>query len=65
VREAVCRDMQFLGIALDEETNRRPASADRVISQSDSSVAVLVVFTNEEIIVARETVRVLRRGGAL
>jgi acetate kinase len=63
VREAVCRDMQFLGIALDEESNRRPAGSDRVISQPDSSVAVLVVFTNEEIIVARETVRVLRESG--
>jgi acetate kinase len=59
VREAVCRNLQFLGIALDEESNRRPASGDRVISQPDSSVAVLVVFTNEEIIVARETVRVI------
>ncbi len=65
VREAVCRDMQFLGIALDEESNRRPASHDRLISQPDSSVAVLVVYTNEEIIVARETVRVLRSSGVL
>ena len=62
VREAVCRDMEFLGIFLDGEKNRQPASADRLISKPDSSVAVLVVFTNEEIIVARETVRVLSTG---
>jgi acetate kinase len=59
VREAVCRDMQFLGIALDEEANRRSASGDRLISRPTSSVAVLVVNTNEEIVVASETVRVI------
>lgn len=60
VRAAVCREMEFLGILLDEEKNRQPASGDRVISQTQSDVAVLVVYTNEEIIVARETVRVLK-----
>lgn len=59
VREAVCREMEFLGIFLDEGKNRQPTSGDRVISHSESEVAVLVVYTNEEIIVARETMRVL------
>ena len=62
VRQEVCRDMAFLGVELDEEKNRLPASGDRVISRTDSKVAVLVVYTNEEIVVARETVRVLREG---
>jgi acetate kinase len=61
VREAVCRDMEFLGIHLDQEINRQPASGDRMISSSNSDVAVMVVYTNEEIIVARETVRALGR----
>lgn len=61
VREAVCREMQFLGILLDEEKNRQPSSSDRLISRADSKVAALVVHTNEEIIVARETVRVLAK----
>jgi len=59
VRQEVCRDMEFLGIELDEEKNRLPSSGDRVISSPNSKVAVLVVYSNEEIIVARETVRVL------
>jgi len=59
VREAVCREMEFLGIALDDAKNRERATTDRVISASNSRVSVLVVYTNEEIIVARETVRVL------
>lgn len=59
VREAVCRDMEFLGILLDAESNRQPAKGDRLISRPHSSVAVLVIHTNEEVIVARETVRVI------
>jgi acetate kinase len=59
VREAVCRGMEFLGIALDDAKNRERPSADRVICAANSKVAVLVIYTNEEIIVARETVRVL------
>jgi len=59
VRQEVCRNLEFLGVELDEEKNRLPSSGDRVISSDNSRVAVLVVYTNEEIIVARETVRVL------
>jgi acetate kinase len=59
VRQEVCRDMKFLGIYLDDEANRQPARGDRIISSPNSGVAVLVVYTNEEIVVARETVRVL------
>jgi acetate kinase len=59
VRQEVCRGLEFLGLRLDDEKNRAPGSNDRIISSRDSKVAVLVVYTNEEIIVARETVRVL------
>ena len=59
VRQEVCRGLEFLGLRLDEEKNRAAGSNDRTISSRDSKVAVLVVYTNEEIIVARETVRVL------
>jgi acetate kinase len=58
-RELVCSHMEFLGIQLDEESNRAASRADRIISASGSPVTVLVVFTNEELMVARETVRVL------
>jgi acetate kinase len=59
VREALCRDMEFLRIPLDEKSHRRPSSGDRLISRPSSSVAVLVVHTEEEVIVAREPVRVI------
>ncbi len=59
IRERVCRGMEFLGLRLDPEANRKPGSSDRIISKPESRVAVLVIYTTEEIVVARDTVRVL------
>ncbi len=59
VRQEVCRGLEFLGVRLDEQRNRAAGSGDRVLSKSDSPAAVLVIYTNEEIIVARETLRVI------
>jgi acetate kinase len=59
IRERVCAGLEFLGIELDPARNRRPGSGDAVVSTPGLPVAVLVVRTNEELVVARETVRVL------
>jgi acetate kinase len=59
VREQVCTGLEFLGIHLNQEANRAPAHSDRVISLPCSRVALMVIYTNEELIVARETARVL------
>jgi acetate kinase len=59
VRQQVCNELEFLGIHLNQEANRAPAHGDRVISLPSSRVAVLVVYTNEELMVARETAKVL------
>jgi acetate kinase len=59
VREAVCGDLGFLGLELDSEANQQPSKQDRVISTSTSRVAVWVVYTNEELVVARESARVI------
>jgi len=58
VRAKVCEGLAFLGVRLDAERNRS-CSGEGIISSEDSPVKVLVVKTNEEIIVARETVRVV------
>jgi acetate kinase len=59
VRQEVCSGLEYLGIHLNPAINRAPAPGDHVISLPCSRVAVLVVYTNEELMVARETVRVL------
>ncbi len=53
IRRLVCEDMGFLGLELDEAANET-AKPDCVISTPTSRVKLLVVATNEEIVVARK-----------
>ncbi len=55
VREKVCAYLGYLGITIDEEANGKRGQ-EIVISTADSKVKVLVVPTNEELAIARETV---------
>lgn len=57
VRARVCRQLGWLGVRLDAEANR--ASRLR-ISTTESPVSVWVVPTNEELVIARHTSRLLR-----
>ncbi|MCX6345836.1 MAG: acetate kinase [Armatimonadetes bacterium] len=58
VRQRVCRDMEFLGIELDEEKNDTlRGKAD--ISKPSGKVKILLVPTNEELMIARETSHVV------
>ncbi|MCZ8518820.1 MULTISPECIES: acetate kinase [Paenibacillus] len=55
LRAAVCRGLSFLGIDFDEEANARRSPDDRAITKSGSKVQVLVIPTNEELVIARDT----------
>lgn len=59
LRSRVAERVAFLGVELDPERNRDPAEG--VKTRTGSPIALLTVATNEEIVVARETVRVLSR----
>ena len=54
VRAAVCADLQWFGIELDNEKNETSGDEPRIISVSSSRVAVLVVPTDEEGEIARQ-----------
>jgi acetate kinase len=56
VRERICEGLDFLGIHLDKERNigKKP-----VISHDDGPVAVRVMKTNEELMIARHTYRLI------
>ncbi len=56
VRAKVCSKLSFLGVKIDPEANEH-GTGERIISTADSRVAVTVVPTNEELMIARETVR--------
>lgn len=52
LRSRCCQGLEFLGVSLDDEWNE-VSTGDRVISNPDSSVQVLVVATNEDLLVGR------------
>ncbi len=55
MRKYVCEYLGYLGITLDEEKNQ-VRGEERIVSTEDSKVKVIVVPTNEELAIARETV---------
>ena len=58
IRKAVCDHLTFLGIQIGDGAND-VCGQEKIISTPDSAVKVLVVPTNEELAIARETVEVL------
>ncbi|MCK5704946.1 MAG: acetate kinase, partial [Cyclobacteriaceae bacterium] len=58
VREAVCKKFDFMGLKFDFEKNKGIRSQEAIISKPDSKIKVLVVPTNEELVIAKETVKV-------
>ena len=63
IRRRVCRDAAWLGIELDEDANHAHASGVWRISTTSSRVAAWVIATNEELMIARHTLAVLRTPG--
>ncbi len=57
VREAVCRDMEFLGIEFNYALNDGLRGKDEILSTPTSKVKVAVVCTNEELMIAIDTFR--------
>lgn len=55
VRSKVCKNMEYLGLKIDEEKNNQRGADIIDISADDSRVKVLVVCTNEELMIARDT----------
>ena len=60
VREGICENMSYLSLAIDKEKNlQKNDGSIRDISAKDSKVKVLIIPTNEELVIARETVELL------
>lgn len=61
VRRKACKDMEFWGIDLDAQKNWCQGK-ECIISKDESRVKVVVIPTNEELIVARETFKLMKEG---
>lgn len=55
VRENVCAPLAFMGVEIDSELNARTHGTETVISTPTSKVKVVVVPTDEELMIARDT----------
>ena len=65
VRAAICANLDYAGIVLDPEKNKaQKGSAEGRIDAAGSRVAIWVLPTNEELIVAKQTVEVLAKNKA-
>ncbi len=58
VRSMMCRDLEFLGIKLDPEKNEN-CKGECDVSTGDAATRILVIPTNEELAIARETARIV------
>ena len=58
-RKAICEKLQFMGVKLDEQANEDAFAVEAKISADDSKVLVYVVPTNEELMIAKETERIV------
>ena len=63
IREESCQGLEFLGIKVDPVKNNSKeiqTSKEGIVSTDDTPVKVLVVPTNEELMIARETINLLK-----
>ena len=59
VREGVCEGLGYFGVEIDKEQNKKRGMAINDITGPNSKVKVLVVATNEELMIARDTMNVV------
>jgi acetate kinase len=63
IRRRVCESLDALGIRLDAQRNRAAVGREADLSAEDARTRVWVIPTNEELLIARETVRALESAG--
>ena len=61
VRGGVCTNMDYLGIKIDFELNKTIRGTQAKISTPDSKVEVWVIPTNEELLIARDTLAIISK----
>lgn len=59
MRSEVCKGMEWMGIKVDEEANLSARGIEKVISAPDSKVKVVVIPTDEELMIATDTMNLL------
>ncbi|MBH9990519.1 acetate kinase [Lactobacillus sp. W8092] len=58
IRKAILQNFAYLGVHIDDQANEQ-GSGERIITTSDSAITALMVPTNEELVIAREFMRLV------
>jgi len=61
IRRMIAQNMEYLGLDFDETQNHGVKGEDKIISKPDSRVTALVVKTNEELVIATDTYKILQK----
>ena len=61
LRADVCRPLGFMGVKVDEEFNKTLRGREAVVSTPDSRVKVVVIPTDEELMIARDTAELVKK----
>ena len=61
VRAGVVEDLDFMGVSIDEEKNAHPTDGICDITGKNSKVKVLIIPTNEELVIARDTAEIVSK----
>ncbi len=61
IRRMICQQMDYLGLMFDEVANHGVKGQDKVISKPDSKVVAAVVRTNEELLIATDTYKIVEK----
>ncbi|MCK4880159.1 MAG: acetate kinase [Bacteroidales bacterium] len=61
IRRMILQNMEFLGLHFDETENHGVKGEDKIISKPDSRVTAIVVRTNEELVIATDTYKILEK----
>ncbi len=59
-REEICKGLEFMGLELDLKKNGATKGREAIISKNGSQVTVMVIPTNEELVIAEDTARIIR-----
>jgi acetate kinase len=61
VRERACQDLDFMGIKIDPQKNKETRKKEEIITTADSKVKVMVIPTNEELVIAMDTAEIVAK----
>ncbi|NLM36804.1 MAG: acetate kinase, partial [Firmicutes bacterium] len=58
-RADICRELEFLGVKMDYAKNEELRGKEAILSLPDSKVKVLLIPTNEELVIAQDTMALI------